>query len=537
MRTHQPCPKCDSSDGCTIWEDEGTYYCHSCKKGGALTDGKDSRGSSSMVVARDTGSDILPADYSTNKHRGVDPKTLKDWGIRGPDDKGHWYFPLYINGVQVNFKVNQPEVEKQKYVYHKSGFKQTDYELFGSHIPAKSTKAITIVEGVWDAPSLYQILGGYPVVAPPSSSTAVEAIEKNFEYLNQFDTIKLLFDNDKAGKSIDVQKIATIFPGKVEVVEVPEDFPKDPNEALTSGRSAELVKRWWASQPVKLKAFCDLESLRNDITTNISLDFHPYPWPTLTKETWGWLYGTLDLMLAGSSIGKSLFMAEISRHILHDQPDVHQAVFFMEDSKKKTALRYMGLQTGIPFHSPGEEVTDKEVDEAWEATLGTNRLHVFDFKEYGALTTKSILQLIELAHRVYGCRVVILDHISYILAGMGGDNTLALTQEFVTELSQLCVRLDMYILACCHLRKNQNGRSWEQGAVPTMEDAYGSGAMYQLPSNIISLSRNKMAENVNDRNITGVHVNKARESGYSGHVSDIKYTMRPYKLTEVEANA
>jgi len=361
-------------------------------------------------------------------------------------------------------------------------------------------------------------------------------LEKNWYSLplNQFEKIKILLDNDDAcRKAVDLQKIATLFPGKVEVIELPIDFPKDANECLVKGRTGELTKLWWSSQPVKLKAFCDLNSLKQDVYDNTQLDFHPYPWDSVTKSTWGWLYGTLDLFLAGSSIGKSLFLAEHSRHMLHTRPQDHQAIFFLEDSLKKSTLRYMSLESGIPFQRPEEDFTETDREVAWSATLGTNRLHLFDQKEYGMLTTKSILQLIELAAVVYGCRIVILDHISYIISSNAAENTLALTQEFITELRQLAGRLDIYICTCCHLRKNSNGKSWEQGAVPTMEDAYGSGAMYQLPSNIFSLARNKMAEVVADRDVTQVHVNKARESGYSGHVCNLKYSQRPYGLSEI----
>lgn len=563
MKIHQPCPKCNSSDACTIWPDGG-WYCHSCEGKGKdyerILNSSSNRTSSFSPVRTDVSYvsittspansvDLMEEDktksnsnapqyivdtpISKSPYRGLEVKTLKDWSIRGPDDKGHYYFPLYINGSQVNFKVNQPEVEKQKYTYHTKGFKQTDYELWGMHVPAKSTKACTIVFGMWDAPSLYQMLGGYPVYAVQSDTVAIESIQKNFEKLNQFETIKILTDNDEAGKKVDLQKIATIFPGKVEVVELPDDFPKDANEALTKGKASELIKRWWASQPVKLKAFVDLTTLKDEVFSNTKLDFKSYPWPSLNKHCWGWLYGTLDLFLAGSSIGKSLFMAEHSRHILNTTGD-HQAIFFLEDSIKKSTLRYMSLASGIPFQKPDEDFTDKDIDEAWQTTLGTNRLHIFDQREYGTLNTKGILSLIELAAVVLGCRVIVLDHISYIISSNAAENTLALTQEFITELRQLAGRLDIYIFTCCHLRKNTNGKSWEQGAIPTMEDAYGSGAMYQLPSNIFSLSRNKMAENLDDRDTTGIHVNKARESGFSGHACDVKFTMRPYKLVEVE---
>jgi twinkle protein len=517
MLTHQPCPSCSSSDACTIW-DGGGWYCHSCKgKSGGKTL---------------TSTDV--PNVATSAYRGLEPKTLKDWGIRGPDDKGHYYFPLYINGSQVNFKVNQPEVEKQKYTYHSKGFKQTEYDLFGMHVPAKSTKACTIVFGMWDAPSLYQMLGGYPVYAVPSDQVTLESIQHNFQHINKFETIKILLDNDEAcKKAVDLQKIATLFPGRVEVVEVPEDFPKDANEVLTKGRAAELIKRWWSSQPVKLKAFCDLELLHDNIFSHSTIEYKPYPWQKINDTCWGWKYSHLDVFLAGSSIGKSLFLAQLSHHILNTTAE-RQAVFFLEDSEEEATLRYMSLNSGIPFHNPKEEYPEHEKETAWKNTLGTNRIHLFDQKEYGRLTSKDILNLIELSVRVYGTKVIILDHISYIMSGNAADNTLALTDEFLTNLKQLTTRLDCYIATCCHLRKNTSGKTWEEGAVPTMEDARGTGAIYQLANNLFSFSRNKMADDEEEKNTTLFHVNKCRSSGWSGLGTKLKFSMRPFGLEEIE---
>jgi twinkle protein len=470
---------------------------------------------------------------ATKAYRGLDVKTLKDWGICGPDAKGHYYFPLYINGKLVNFKVNQPEIEKQKYIYHAPGFKQKDYDLWGMHVPPKSTKAVTIVFGMWDAPSLSQMLGGYPVYAVPSDSVAVDAIQHNFEKLNQFEKIKILPDNDDAGRKVDLQRIATIFPGKVEVIELPTDFPKDANEALTKGKSGELIKRWWASQPVKLKAFCNLDELHDSIFSRKSIEYKSYPWEAINKVCWGWKYSHLDVYLAGSSIGKSLFLSQLSHHILNTTTD-HQAVFFLEDSEEEATLRYMALNSGIPFHKPTEEYSPTDKEEAWKNTLGSNRIHLFDQKEYGRLTSKDILSLIELSVRVYGTKVIILDHISYIMSGTASDNTLALTDEFLTNLKQLTTRLDCYIATCCHLRKSNGSKTWEEGAVPTMEDARGTGAIYQLANNLFSFSRNKMSEDEEEKNTTLLHVNKCRSSGWSGLGTKLRFNLRPFGLTEVE---
>lgn len=470
---------------------------------------------------------------ATKAYRGLDVKTLKDWGICGPDAKGHYYFPRYINGEQVNFKVNQPEIVKQKYTYSLSGFKQTDYDLWGMHVPAKSTKAVTLVFGMWDAPSLSQILGGYSVYAIDSDSVSVQQIERNFEKLNQFEKIKILPDNDDAGRKIDLQKIATIFPGKVEVVEVPLDFPKDANEALTKGKSAELIKRWWASTPVKLKAFCDLNDLKERIFNPEAIKYYSYPWEGLNRTCWGWKLSHSDLFIAGSSIGKSLILGGLSKHIL-DTTDFNQAVFFLEDSEEEAGIRYMSLASGIPLHKPDEEYSLAEKEEAWDSTLGTKKIFLFDQKEYGKLGADDIINLIEMAVRVNNCKVIILDHISYIMSSNANQNTLALTDEFLTSLKQITTRLGVYIGTCCHLRKNQSGKAWEEGAVPTMEDARGTGAIYQLANNIFSLARNKHAEDEDVKNTTHLFVNKCRASGYSGAGVDLRFSMRPFKLTEVE---
>jgi hypothetical protein len=67
-----------------------------------------------------------------------------------------------------------------------------------------------------------------------------------------------------------------------------------------------------------------------------------------------------------------------------------------------------------------------------------------------------------------------------------------------------------------------------------MEDARGTGAIYQLANNLFSFSRNKMADDEEEKNTTLFHVNKCRSSGWSGLGTKLKFSMRPFGLEEIE---
>jgi twinkle protein len=118
--------------------------------------------------------------------------------------------------------------------------------LWTTSLSPGSAKAITVVEGEYDAPSAFVLLGSrYPVVSVTNAATAVNDCIRNFEYLDSFESVVVCLDADtpKIRQTelcftlvrTPLRRIADLFkPGKVRVLTLKEG--KDPNEYLKNGK-------------------------------------------------------------------------------------------------------------------------------------------------------------------------------------------------------------------------------------------------------------------------------------------------------------
>ena len=77
------------------------------------------------------------------------------------------------------------------------------------------------------------------------AQSAVSDCQKNFEYINSFDTIVLCFDNDEPGRKAS-QQVADLFPpNKVKVVDL---HLKDANEYIATNNRKGFTQLWWEAR-------------------------------------------------------------------------------------------------------------------------------------------------------------------------------------------------------------------------------------------------------------------------------------------------
>ncbi len=76
-------------------------------------------------------------------------------------------------------------------------------------------------------------------------------------------------------------------------------------------------------------------------------------------------------------LGKSQFLREIVWHILSKTED-NIGMMFLEEGVRKTARSLMSLALNKPIHLPDVDVTEEELKDGFNRTLGTDRLYLFD---------------------------------------------------------------------------------------------------------------------------------------------------------------
>jgi len=204
---------------------------------------------------------------------------------------------------------------------------------------------------------------------------------------------------------------------------------------------------------------------------------------------------------------------------------------FLEESVRKTARSIMSLQANKKLHLPDTEVSERELKEAFDATLGTNRVFLFD--HFGGLAIDNVLNRIRYMARACDCRVVFLDHISLVVSGMDGNDERKSIDVLMTRLRTLVQETGITLICVSHLKRPSTDKGHEDGTAVSLSQLRGSGAIAQLSDAVITLERNSMSTDPNVRHTTKVAVAKNRYNGLTGPACSLKYDMDTGRMIEV----
>ena len=205
-----------------------------------------------------------------------------------------------------------------------------DCGLFGQQIFGNGGKYITLVEGEIDAMSVYQMFDSqWPVVSIRSGAQSVEKdINENYDFLNQFDNIRICFDNDEVGQAA-ARKAAELLAPKASVVNMRY---KDPNEYLEKSAVAQFKQDWWNATTHTPEGIVSGTDLWDEINKGPEKSIATYPYAGLNKYTYGMRPGELITVCAGTGIGKSGFLRELVYHVFSSTEE-NIGLMFLEESK------------------------------------------------------------------------------------------------------------------------------------------------------------------------------------------------------------
>jgi twinkle protein len=400
-------------------------------------------------------------------------------------------------------------------------------QLFGQQLWAEKGRKLIITEGELDALSISQIQGNkYPVVSIPSgASHAPTAIKDNIEWIESFDEVIFCFDMDEAGQTA-VQKCARLLtPGKAKIMHLPL---KDPNEMLMEGRTQELVSAIWQAKvwrPDGIVNGAELwEVIKKPPEKGIEL-----PYPQLQEMTYGLRQGELWLFTAGSGIGKSTLVHELSYHLLMNYK-LPIGVLALEENVKKASERYLSIYLNKPIYLNRDNVTEEEIRDAYEKVLMNGNVWFYD--HFGSTEIDNLLAKIRYMIVANGVRIVILDHISIVVSGLEtsdvGDSERKLIDIFMTKLRSLVQETGVTVLAVVHLKRPSTGISWNEGRQVSLTDLRGSGALEQLSDIVIALERNQ--QDKEKANVATLRVLKNRPIGICGVADTLVYNPHTGRL-------
>jgi len=518
-KTHVSCPDCGSSDARSINVD-GSSYCFSCNTH-TPSDG------TTLIIEDKPKMKIDTKIFTDNDsvavtERRITKTSMQRYGVTADDN--NYYFPYHDeDGHLVAAKVRHI---KDKVFFNKGEWGKA--KLFGQQLFSSNGKYVTITEGEFDAIAAYQAMGSkYPVVSIRNGAAAALADCKvNYEWLNSFENIVICFDNDDQGKKA-AKEVAELFGNKAKVFKHDNEM-KDACDYTAANKEALFVQRFWQAESFVPDGIVSGNTLWDLVSTPPAPAQCLYPWDGLNALTYGIRHGELVTITAGSGLGKSQLLREIVWHLLCNTDD-NIGLMFLEESIRKTGLSMMSLAANKPLHLPDTESTEEERKDAYERTLGTGRVYLFD--HFGSTSVDNIVNRVRYMAKAMNCKYIFVDHISIIVSAQESGDERKAIDEIMTKLRMLVQETNIALFAVSHLKRPE-GRGHEEGAATSLAQLRGSGSIAQLSDIVLGAERNGQAEEVRERNTTHLRVLKNRYSGMTGPACDLLYTKETGRMLE-----
>ena len=513
---HEPCPECGSRDNLARYDD-GHAFCFGCNY-------REKAGGEQKVVIKkgDKHMDFVEGEVTNLKARGISLDTCRKWDYCIGEVAGQ---PVQI----ANYKDSSGQRVAQKIRFRNKDFHTRgdikEAGLYGQHLWSGKGKKAIICEGEIDALSVSQSQGNkWPVYSVPNGSAgASKAIRKSIELLNGYEEVIFCFDNDDPGIRASRECAQVLPPGKAKIAKLPL---KDANEMLVKGRVRELIDCIWQAKVYRPDGIVNGKDLWDIVSAEDSMSSCEYPYEGINKKTLGMRRGEIVTITAGAGIGKSQVCREMANHMLNQEETI--GYIALEESNKRTGLGFMGLYLNRPLHLGNIEVDEKDFKDAFDHTLNTGRIYLYD--HWGSLEGDNLLNKIRYMVTACGCSFIILDHISIVVSGIEEGDERRTIDNLMTKLRGLVEEVNCGLVLVSHLKRPQGNKGHEDGAQTSMAQLRGSASIGQLSDIVIGCERDQQGD---DPDRTTVRVLKNRWTGETGVACELDYNHKTGRLTEV----
>ncbi len=397
--------------------------------------------------------------------------------------------------------------------------------LYGQHLWRTGGSKLVITEGEIDCLTMSQLQGNkFPVVSISTGAAgAKKAVAKQLEWVESFDRVVLMFDQDDAGRNAASEVAQLLSVGKAHIATLPL---KDPNEMLMAGKGSEAIDQMWGAKsyrPDGIIAGTDMWDAIIEEETNITVD---YPYQGLNEKTLGARRGELVTITAGSGVGKTQICREIAYHLLNEGQTI--GYIALEENTKRTALGLMGLDVNIPLHIDKEGISHATLRAAYDNTVGSGRVYLYD--HFGSLATDNLLNKVRYLSKGCGVGWIILDHLSIVVSGVDDGDERKAIDVIMTKLRSLCEETGIGIFLVSHLKKPSGDKGWEDGLQISLNSLRGSAGIAQLSDICVGVERNQQGENPD---VSTIRVLKNRFTGDTGIATYLHYDKETGRMVEV----
>ena len=518
-----PCPECDSSDACAVYDD-GHAHCFSCDAHFPRYEEGDTK-----AAPREQAGGLLTVTYAAIPSRKVPYEVARSNGYGTSTHRGQ---PVQVaEYCDATGKVTAQKIKTAAKDFTILGDAKA-MRLWPMHRFASRGKKLLICEGETDLLCWQSVQGNkWPAVSIPNgASGAKKAILKCLEWVEGYDEVVICFDADAPGQEAALEVAQVLKPGKARIMQLPQGC-KDICEAVQKGQTEQLVRNYWNAQPYRPDGIVGSDKLLEALL-NPPKSGTPYPWEGLNKKLRGIRPSELVTLTAGTGVGKSSVAGLLAHHLIKTGHKI--GYISLEESLTRTAERLVGVSMGRQLHLDRTGITPEDLTKVWDAEFKDN---VVVFNHFGTMDSERLLSVIRHMRQADEVEFIFLDHLSILVSGWGDGDERRLIDNVMTALRSIVEQTGVGMILISHLKApGDTKKSHEEGARPKLNDLRGSASIKQISDIVIGIQRDQSGED-GDSNTSTMHVLKNRPIGLLGEAGKLRYNQETGIMEEIEDGA
>jgi twinkle protein len=507
-KTGQPCPCGLSSDAFSI-DVKGHGFCFSgsCTKKNWFPDELGREKEVEEILSYDGQGTV---EYRT--HRGLSESTIRMYDIK----------TKIVNDVEVEVGFKYPWDETKvrpldKKVFYTKGKSQAG--LFGRNLfDAGSKDSITITEGEFDAPSIYEASRGRTAACSVhSASVAKRDCIADRDYINSFSKIIICFDNDEAGNKA-AREVSPLFDFN-KVYHVKLGKYKDASDYFQHGEVDNLEAAWKAAKRYSPdNIISGFDDIRAALKKSQEDQIGTYPFRSLQSMTYGLHKGEIVLFKGLEKIGKTEIFRAIEHHLLKTTT-ANLGIIHLEEDNATTIKGVAGYELSRPAILPDSGLSEDDIFEGYKAAVGDNDNRVHLYQSFETEDEERFLDGLRFLAAGAGCQFIFFDHISWLATGMDkNEDERKKLDRIATRLKLLAKELGVCILMISHV--NDEGQT------------RGSRYITKVANTIIHMDRDKLHPDEHVRRTTKLTLEGVRLGGNTGPAGHIYMDPMTSKLMD-----
>lgn len=515
---HAPCNQCGSKDNAAIYSD-GHTYCFGCRH----YEPADEEKAVEPAKTEKRSNALIEGYYTALKTRGITEETCRKFDYQVTDNfRGR---PQQI----ANYRNNEGLVVAQKIRDADKNFSilgdAVHMVLFGQHLWSGGKKLV-VTEGEIDCMSVSQVQGNkFATVSLGQGATSgKKSLIAAWDFLNLFEEIILMFDQDEAGQKAALECAEALPIGKVKIAKLPH---KDASECLQKGEGKVIIDAIWQAKVWRPDGIVSAREIMDEILNGEDEEATAsYPYPRLNEMTCGIRDGLVTIC-AGTGAGKSTFVKEIA-YDLHRQG--HKVGMIMLEEKNHITLRsLLGIHLNKNIVKDETLVTKNYLDETVDEIFTEENMPQV-YKDGGVNSIDSVINNIQYMVKGFGCKYIFLDPISVLVAGATGHthDERRLIDSIIVTLSGLVQELGICLFLVSHLSRPQ-GKGHEDGGQVRISELRGSSSIAMLSDFCIALQKSEDDPHADIREIVLL---KNRFTGETGTCDTLQYHREESRLIE-----